>query len=180
MTLTPLLMAQDVFDSKAIYGGNLSLSQFLAVVVLLAVLAWMGWSYLERSNLNQAIATLQIEISDAEAQLEQLKAESLDAVIVAQQTVEQVEASAILWSEMIAHLEQITPVNVFYRSYSASVDGRMALSVLTDSYDSAADLLSIFEEDTSFGNAFAASLTQGSTDSGIGVVSFGLTFAVTP
>lgn len=163
-------------ESKAVSRGNLSMTHWLAALVLLGVLGWTGWLYFKSNALTDEVASLQTEISDTQSALDELKAQSVDSVIVAQQTVDQVTASSIAWSEVLTHLQQITPVDIFYRSYSASSDGRMTVSVIADSYDSAAGLLSIFESDTRFTDAFAAALTRGSTESGTGVVSFGLTF----
>lgn len=173
INFNPFPMAQ---DSKAVARGNLSMTHWLAGLVLVAVLGWTGWLYYQSQSLTDQVGSLQLEISETQSELDQLKEQSLDAVIVAQQTIDEIGASSIVWSEVLTHLQQITPVDIFYRSYSASADGRMTVSVIADSYDSAAALLSIFESDERFSEAFAASLTQGSTESGAGVVSFGLTF----
>lgn len=165
-------------ESQSTVRAPMGLGTLFSILVLVFVLAWTGFSVYQKHSLNRDIATLMSETADAQAQLDQMKAEALDSLIVAQETVAEVAETGIVWSDVMAHLGEITPLDIFYRSYSASSDGTMTVSVLSDSYDSAAGLLSIFEEDESFGDAFASSLTQGSTDSGSSVVSFGLTFNV--
>jgi Tfp pilus assembly protein PilN len=110
-------------------------------------------------------------------QLDELKAENLDTLVVAQQTSTEVENS-IRWSQVVQQLLKVTPVNVFYRSYSASTDGKMTVSVITDSYSSAANLIAVLNKSTVFSNAFVASMARGSSDGGSQVVTFGITFDI--
>lgn len=165
-------------NSSKLPSGTFHFSHLIAGMALVGVLVATGWFYYQRHSLNQQIATLQSEITDTQTELNGLREKQLDSIIVAQQTVTQVETSAIVWSEVIAHLQKITPLDVFYRSYSASADGKMTVSVLTDTYESAAELISVFSSDEQFSDPFVSSLAKGSTESGAGVVSFGVTFNV--
>lgn len=168
-------MEEDV--RQEIPSGNLRFIHLIALLALVVVIVMTGWSYLNKYRLNRSLASVEAEIAATQADLEEMESQRLDAVVVAQQAVDEVD-SAIAWSEVITDLITVTPLDVFYRSYSASTDGKMSLSVLTDSYDSAAYLLSILDEESMFTDVFSSSLTSGFSDSGFDVVSFGLTFNV--
>ncbi|MDP2624654.1 MAG: hypothetical protein Q8P27_00535 [Candidatus Peregrinibacteria bacterium] len=165
-------------EQNAIPSGNLQFSHLVAGLVVLVVVALTGWAYFQRYNLNNQISEVAGEIIQVEAELESLTEKQLDSVIIAQQTVDDLETSAIQWSEAVTNLLSVTPLDIFYRSYTASSNGKMSVSVLTDSYDSAANLISVLEGSDDFSEVFVSSLTQASDESGAGVVSFGVTFNV--
>ena len=150
----------------------------LALVVVMVLLS--GWAYVQKSKVNKAIAATSVEINQAQKQLDEIREEQVDSIVLAQQTMERIEASAIVWSEVITDLISVTPLDIFYRSYNAASDGAMSVNVLTDSYDSGAQLISILDDEDEFTNVFVSSLTQGSSSGGGegDVVSFGITFNV--
>lgn len=165
-------------ERSALPGSSLKLSHIAAGVVVLFVLLLTGWSAYQRYSVQQSIKDVDSQISETNTALDEMRAKQVESIIVAAQTVDQVQARAITWSEVITQLLEITPVDIFYRSYSASNEGEMTVSVLATSYESAAQLISILDGEPTFSNPFVASLTQGFTDSGTGVVSFGVTFNV--
>lgn len=162
----------------ALEGPRFHVAHVVSALVLLAMLLATGWVYFQRYRLDTALATTQQEVQSAEAQLVELQSQKLDAILVAQKTLDELEKNSIFWSKVITHLGSITPPNVFYRSYTASADGRMSLSVLTDSYDSAANLISILTQDAAYSDVFVSSLTQGNSQSNTPIITFGITFTV--
>lgn len=159
-------------------GSNFTWIHLVSFLILGVVLVMTAWAAYQRYSFTSKIASIEAQVQEVDLQLSELGEQKLDAIVVAQQTVETIEQTQILWSEVVTHLLNITPLDVVYRSYSASSEGNMSVSVLTDSYDSAAQLISILNKDTQFGGAFVSSITKGSSESGSEVVSFGITFNV--
>ncbi|HCW32784.1 MAG: hypothetical protein UT55_C0068G0012 [Candidatus Peregrinibacteria bacterium GW2011_GWE2_39_6] len=155
------------------------LTHLISLGILVIIFLGTGWTYFRNYQLNQAIAKTQNDIQVAQQHLANLQAQNLDVLIVAQQTMAQIDKE-ILWSKVISDLIKIMPIDIFYRSYSASANGTLSLSVLAPSYEAAADLIKLINNQPRFSNAFVASLTKGgssvnSTDS---LISFGITFNV--
>lgn len=159
-------------------SGNARLVHWVAGAVLGLVLLWTLLAYVQMVRTKGAIEDVATQMQTAQAQLDQIKAQRLDAVIAAQQTADQVRAGDIRWSGILAKLLEVTPLDVFYRSYTASVDGKLSLSALSDDYDSAAQLLSVLNQTEPFSGVFTSSLARGSAESGSEVVSFGVTLDV--
>lgn len=159
------------------FRGNARLVHWIAGAVLAFVLIWTLWAYVQVVRTKGAIQKVAAQTQSVQAQLDQVKAQQLDAVIAVQQTVDQVRAGDIQWSGVLAKLLEVTPLDVFYRSYTASVDGKLTLSALSDDYDSAAQLISILNQTQPFTEVFTSSLTRGSAESGSEVVSFGVTLS---
>jgi Tfp pilus assembly protein PilN len=158
--------------------GNVSLGPWVAGVIFVIVLALTGWTHVQKGQLNTALIDIEVETNLAEKQLSQMRDADLDAIVVAQGVINDVEAVSIRWSDVVSQLLEVTPLDVFYTSYSASVDGKMNLNAFTDSYGSAAQLISVLDRNPLFVDVFVPSLTQGSSDSGANMVSFGLAFNV--
>lgn len=155
----------------------LPLFSLVSALILAVVLVGTGWVFYKSYRLDASLAAVEKGLKSSQDQLDELKAEHLDSLVVAQETVKEVEAS-IVWSQVVQQLLKTTPVNIFYRSYSASNDGKMSVSVVTDSYTSAANLISVLNQSKVFSNAFVASLARGSSDAGSSVVTFGITFNI--
>lgn len=174
----------ETMDSEAITvqqelpSGNLGFVHLLAGAALVVVLLLTGWAYLQKHNLNNELVTVEANMAQVQAQLDKMTEQKLDSTVVAQNTIKQVKDTEIIWSEVLTRLLDATPVNVFYRSYTASMDGKLAVSVLTDSYDTAAQLISVLDQEDAFENVFVSSLSKGSASTGFDVVSFGVTFSV--
>ncbi len=158
--------------------GNARIIHWIAGAVLTLVLVFTAWAYVQVVRTKGALLDVKVQTQTVQAELDQIKAEKLDAVIAAQGIVDQVKAGDIQWSGVLAKLLEVTPLDVFYRSYTASVDGKLTLSALSDDYDSAAQLLSILNQTPPFTGVFTSSLTRGSAESGSEVVSFGVTLDV--
>lgn len=158
--------------------GNARLIHWIAGAVLGVVVLATVWAYFQVWSVKGNLKDVATQTEAVQAELDQIVAQKLDAVIAAQQVVDQVRAGDIQWSAILAKLLEVTPLDVFYRSYTASVDGNLTLSALSDDYDSAAQLLSVLNQTEPFGGVFTSSLTRGSAESGSEVVSFGVTLNV--
>ena len=159
-------------------SGNLKFIHLIAGALLIGVLLLTGWAYFQKYSLNNSLAEAEAAIAEVQDTLDDMSEQKLDSVVIAQNTIQSVESSQIVWSEVLTRLLASTPIDVFYRSYSASMDGQMSVSVLTDSYDSAAQLIAVLDDENTFEDVFVSSLSKGSADAGFDVVSFGITFSV--
>ena len=157
---------------------NIRLIHWISGLILVVILGLTGWSYFQKVQVNQAIASVQEQTQTVQGQLDKIEEQKLDAIIAAQEIVDRVDATSIKWSKVITNLIAVTPLDIFYRSYSAAADGRMNLSVITDTYDAAAHLISILDNDSQFSKPFVGSITRGTTETGGEVVNFGITFNV--
>lgn len=164
----------------AFVPGNLKLVHWVAGVLVLVVLVLTSVAALQKVRLSRAIVQTEAAVAEADQRLIAIQEKHLDSIIAAQQQITEVRGSSVRWSQVLVKLLSLTPVDVFYRAYSAAVDGRMNVSVLTDSYASAADLIAILTKEEAFSDVFVSSITQGASESGNDVVSFGLTFNVHP
>ena len=168
-------MSDEIQDFSA---GNVRLSHWVAGFIFVVVLVMTGWAQFQKNKFEKALASGEIQLNQVETQLEQLRAEKLDAVIAAQAVNDHVQASSLKWSGVVTKLLSVTPLDVFYNSYNASSEGKMTVNALTDTYESAAQLISVLDKESLFSDVFVGSLTKGSSDSGSDVVSFGVAFNV--
>ncbi|EKD93152.1 MAG: hypothetical protein ACD_28C00224G0003 [uncultured bacterium] len=153
-------------------------AHFIAFAATGIVLAGMAWTYFQHYRLEAQLDEVQAQTRASQEQLVELQSKKLDALIVAQEKVMKVNQESIQWSKVVATLLKVTPPNIFYSSYSASSEGRMALSVVTDAYDSAANLIALLDKHNLFSEVFSSSLNRGLSESNQSLVTFGVTFKV--
>lgn len=103
-----------------------------------------------------------------------LQNDQIEELVVAQELKDTIAANTVFWSKVVDRLDDLTPVSVFFSSYSASEDGSLQLSGLADNNESVSDVISVLERSRSFDNVFVPSLTVGTTADGQQVVSFSL------
>jgi len=147
----------------------------VSFVVFIAVLAFAGYSYLTKASLEAGVAEADTSIANLQEQVAELEEQSLTEVTVAQSLMTQVEEDEIKWSEMIMDLLGVTPLDVYYASYSGNTDGQVTVSGLADSYDAVAGLIDALEGADMFDEVFIPSVavaTSGDSE----MVSFGLSF----
>lgn len=128
----------------------------------------------ESWNLNRSIGKIEGQIGEVQLSVESLKSDQIQELYVAQQLVDQVDASRIYWSKVIKKVKDIAPVTIFFSSYTGAEDGGLQISGLGDSYGSVADVISAMNESEDFYDVFVPSVTLGSTSDGQKVVSFSL------
>jgi len=150
------------------------LSTLIIFVFTLTVLYTLSLLF-QQFQLNRELSQNEADIVEIEQQMEALREQSIEELFVAQTLKDQVEANAVIWSRVIRKLQDLTPVTVFFSSYSGSSDGSIQVNGLGDSYDSVADVIDSLETSSDFDEVFVPSVTLGSTGEGAEVVSFSLT-----
>jgi Tfp pilus assembly protein PilN len=128
----------------------------------------------QQANLNSDISTIEDQSSGLQTKIETLEREQIQTLFVAQEIKDAVEDSRISWSKVIRQFQSLTPVTVFFSSFSGGEDGELSLSGLADSADSVADMISVLNSSDDFTDAFVPSVTEGTTSEGQTVVSFNL------
>jgi Tfp pilus assembly protein PilN len=149
---------------------------FPTIVLFLFILALLYGLFLlfQQYSLNRGIDKVNEQVGQVQTQIEVLRDDQIEELSVAQEVETEVETVAIYWSKVIAKLQDLKPVTVFFSSYSGSEDGSIQLSGLSDNYDSVADLISVLDASNDFEEPFVPSATLGSTSDGQEVVSFSL------
>lgn len=128
----------------------------------------------QQANLKGDLVRIEDQSAELQIKIETLEREQIQTLFVAQEIKDGVEATRITWSKVIRKFQDLTPVTVFFSSFSGGNDSELNLSGLADSADSVADMLSVLELSDDFSNAFVPSVTEGTTSEGQTVVSFNL------
>ncbi|MFT7184341.1 MAG: Tfp pilus assembly protein PilN [Oceanicoccus sp.] len=132
----------------------------------------------QQSNLTGDLTTMEEQTSELQTKIETLEREQIQTLFIAQELKDGVEASSITWSKVIRKFQDLTPVTVFFSSFSGGSEGDLSLSGLADNAGSVADMISVLSMSDDFLDAFVPSLTEGSTSDGQTVVSFNLSVNV--
>lgn len=146
----------------------------VVMFVFAVALLYTFFLLFQQYSLNRGIDKLNEEIVGVNAEITALQSDQIEQIYVAKKLKENVEANSIYWSSVIKKIQTLTPVTVFFSSYSGSGDGSLQLSGLGDSFSSVADAISALSESEDFTDVFVPSVTLGSTSDGQSVVSFSL------
>lgn len=149
------------------------LPSFVLFVFVLAVLYTLFLLF-QQYGLKRDISQTQEDLIQVEADMASLQNDQIEELVVAQELKDTIAANTVFWSKVVDRLDDLTPVSVFFSSYSASEDGSLQLSGLADNNESVSDVISVLERSRSFDNVFVPSLTVGTTADGQQVVSFSL------
>lgn len=146
------------------------------VVIFVFALALLYTFFLlfQQYSLNRSVDKLNEQIVGVNAEITALKSDQIEQLYNAKEISESVEAESVYWSQVIKKVQNLTPVTVFFSSYTGTGDGSLQLSGLGDSFGSVADAISSLSESEDFTDVFVPSVTLGSTSDGQQVVSFSL------
>lgn len=134
----------------------------------------------QQIRLNGSIADLEQAKLNAQAQIDELKAEEIEELFVAQEVKDLLEQNSVEWSKVVRSLQALTPVSVFMTSYGMSENGEIQVSALGDSFGSVADTISVLNKSPDFVNVFVPSVTAGATSDGQEVITFSLNLDYQP
>jgi Tfp pilus assembly protein PilN len=148
------------------------LSTLVIFVFVLGVLYTLFLVF-QQMNLKSDLTTIENQSTELTNKIEALEREQIQELFVAQELKDQVEADRVAWSKVIRKFQDLTPVTVFFSSFSGS-DGQLSVSGLADDAESVADMISVLDSSDDFFDMFVPSLTEGTTSEGQSVVSFNL------
>ncbi len=153
-------------------GGRL-LSTLVIFVFVIGTL-YTGFLFFKQSSLNSEIVRIGDSKISLNTQINQLKAEQVTEVLAAQTLSEKITAASIKWSKVVKRLQDLTPTGVFYKAYSASKDGSLAVSAIGDSYSSVSNVISTIQNSKNFVDVFVPSVSLGTTSEGKELVTFSI------
>ena len=147
----------------------------VSFVVFIAMIAYGGYVFMSKVNLESGIVDADTQIANLEEQVTSLEAQSLDNVTVAQSVIASVEASEMIWSGVVSDLLALTPMDIYYVSYSGNEDGSVTVNGFGDSYASVSGLIDAISSEKNFVDAFVPSTAMSSSETG-DMASFSLNF----
>lgn len=130
--------------------------------------------WFQKLGYDREVKRLDTSISELQSQVDELKSQQVEELVFARNIVESVHGRAIPWSKVLKKLGDLTPVGVFYRTYSGGESGDVELTGLSDSYESTANVIKVMVDSEDFEDVFVPSVALGTTSDGQTVVSFGL------
>lgn len=151
-----------------------SLLNFIFFLILLVVLGISGYSTVRQLSLNRAVDSVNSDILERQQKIEDSEAVTLHAVYFAQQADVYLKENAIIWSDVVSKLHDITPKELFYASYIGDENGKLTLQTITDSVLSASKIINLLNKSGHFQNVFVPALTKGVTSDGRSVVTFNI------
>ncbi len=128
----------------------------------------------QRINVNRQISSMEEQKLELQTKIDELKAEEIEELFVAQELKNRLEENSVEWSKVVRSLQDLTPVSVFLSSYSIATGGQIQVSGLGDSFGSVADTISSLQKAEDFAHVFVPSVTAGTTADGQAVVTFSL------
>lgn len=131
---------------------------------------------MSKANLDSKITKADEQLANLDEQVAALEAQSLDEVTVAQKVITGVEDSEIVWSGVISDLLAVTPMDIYYVSYTGNEDGTVTINGLGDTYASVSGLINALSGEKSFTDVFVPSVAMSSSSNGE-MATFGLNFS---
>lgn len=146
----------------------------LVIFVFVVGILFTIFLVIQQIALNGDLSRIEGQRLELEAEIALLKEQQLEELFTAQEVKDVLEEESVEWSKIIRKLQDLTPVTVFFSSYSAGSNGQVSLSGLGDSYSAVADVISAMERSSDFVDVFVPSVTLGTTGDGQEVVSFSI------
>lgn len=163
-----------------------------AVLALVAAIAAAFYLGLQKSAIQEEQKTITADISSLQTEITDLEGQNLEAAQLAQQWLAEISKGEILWSGVITRIKALMPVDPITQkqkikilSYSGSESGKLLLNAETVEaqlapYEYVSELLSVFNNNSYFEDAYIPSITQGETDQGLKLLSFVMDFSKKP
>ncbi|HAU40292.1 MAG: hypothetical protein UV80_C0001G0050 [Candidatus Peregrinibacteria bacterium GW2011_GWF2_43_17] len=153
-----------------------SLLHFISFAVFAGVFVFGVYTYMAKMTLDAKVLDADSQIANLTTQVDELEAQNLSEVSLAQQLLANVEATEIKWSAVITDLIATTPLSVYYSSYSGSEDGKVTVAGLADSYAAVSDLIDALSGKDAFVGVFVPSVAATGSEDNPDMASFNLTF----
>ena len=152
-----------------------SLLHLVSFMVFIAFLIYGGYVFMTKAALAEEVSAAEGSIADLEDQISDLEAQSLDEATVAYNVMMALEEVEIAWSEVIAELLEVTPLDIYYSSYGGNEMGNVTVSAMGDSYYSVAGLIEALNEESNFKDMFVPSVAMSDSD-GMAGFTFSFTY----
>lgn len=157
--------------------GLMSLITTLAVIVLLVVVLYYNFLKIQAEN---DIKDVESQITSVNEEIKTLKNKDVEKVYLAQNFLKQLEENQVIWATFLERLQEVTPPDVMYSSFSSSEAGDVTVSAFGPSFQGVAQLIRVFQQNPYFSEIFVPSLSRGIDLSGESRVSFGINMKYNP
>lgn len=144
------------------------------IFVFIVAILYTLFLWFQNSSANRELTRLDSEISKIQLDIENLKSQQIQELVVAEEIIATVEARSITWSKVIRKLEDLTPVGVFFRTYSGGETGDIEITAIGDGYGNVADVIRILVDSDDFDEVFVPTVALGTSSDGQQIVSFGI------
>lgn len=125
---------------------------------------------------NRALAKAEEHNASLKSAIAAISQEVPSSLVSAKETVDQLNAVRIEWSQVLSKMLETAPSDVFFRSYSGTPDGKVVANALTTNVPAVANTIKAFVAHPDFRDVFVSNVARGVTDRGQPVVSFSLSF----
>ncbi len=114
--------------------------------------------------------------TELQGKITELEDEQIAELYTAELLKEKIEASRTTWSQLVAKVQELTPVTVFYSTFSGGELGQIQLNGYGDSYEAVADAIKELNRSNEFTNVFVPAVSLGTAADGQGIASFSVSF----
>lgn len=152
----------------------------VVIFVFVLFLLYSAFLFVKNMRVEKEIVRVGEESAAIESEIDSLKAKQIEELLNAENRVDSIRAGAVEWSSVVKKLQDLNPVEVFYKSYSASEDGSIKISAFADSYESVSSLISSLSDSDDFLDVFVSSASLGETSDGQSIVSFNIEIDSSP
>jgi len=159
---------------KKFKSGGVGLLGAVIYFIFFLYLLFAGWVIFQKFTLEPSLVRSEQKIEEVKQEIEALEKKGVRTATNAQAVLTDIKNTEIQWSRVISRLITITPVNVFYRSYSINSDGSMTVSGIANDYVAVSNLVQILESSDEFEYIFVPSINIGSSSSGGSIATFSL------
>lgn len=164
--------------------GRTSFLLSLGIIVALLLGGFTGYTYWKSSNLTEELAVSEGALNSIKANFQELETNNFEQSLNAKEKLEELEASSIVWSEVIEAVQDTIPTRrgepiIDILSYSGSGNSAISMSVKTnpdsrEPYLDVADLIEEFDQSQNFLETFVPSIGSGNDEEGREVLSFSM------
>lgn len=141
--------------------GKISLLNIVAFLAILGLIIIGSYLKYQETIVNREIQKLDKEMTDLEQEIDTLQKENVSAVYIAQNGLNELKEKEIFWSKFIRKLHEVTPENIFYRSYAGNENKKISLSTIAKSFEDAANIIKILRKQSFFKDVFVPSISLG-------------------
>lgn len=158
----------------------------MGIIAVLATISYAGYTFWQKSSAELEVQQLDRDLAENKNTISKYESERILQAVSAKQTVDNLKASSMVWSQVIKDVRNTLPkaddgqelVDVLSYSGSSDSDISMTLKTIAGSENpflDVAKLIASFDKSANFENPFVPSIGIGEDKEGNTILSFSLT-----